>query len=154
MKNWLILSYQFTALSRLTFPSVNTLSSNPVSTFVVVSSLLPALPHYHSHVTFHLQFYLSGNVFADTKVCVLWSLTGIYAAYFSTVAYFSFTVFCSCALSNVPTVWAINFSAAIHSHPVDRLFNDCEQWVVGGQDHELSREWNVGTRPVWFQCQL
>lgn len=31
-------------------------------------------------------------------------------------------------------------------HPDDRLCNDCEQWVVGGQDHELSRECNVGNK--------
>lgn len=32
------------------------------------------------------------------------------------------------------------------SHPDDRLFNDCELWAVGGQDFELSREWNVGNK--------
>lgn len=41
---------------------------------------------------------------------------------------------------------AIIFRAAIDSRPDDRLFNDCEQWVVGGQDRELSREWNVGSK--------
>lgn len=34
------------------------------------------------------------------------------------------------------------------SHPDDGLFNDCEQWVVGGQDCDLSREWNVGNKAV------
>lgn len=38
------------------------------------------------------------------------------------------------------------FRAAIDSRPDDRPFNDCEQWVVGGQDHELSREWNAGNK--------
>lgn len=44
------------------------------------------------------------------------------------------------------TFRGIIFRAAVDSHRDDRLFNDCEQWVVGGQDRELSREWNVGNK--------
>ncbi len=34
----------------------------------------------------------------------------------------------------------------IDFHLDDRLLNGYEQLLVGGQDHELSAEWNVGNK--------
>lgn len=45
---------------------------------------------------------------------------------------------------------AMIFRAAIDSHLDDSLFNDCEWWVVWGQDRELSREWNVSNKVCGF----
>lgn len=60
------------------------------------------------------------------------------------------------ALSHIPLVLhlvehphsfrAVTVRAAIDSRLDDGLFNECEQWEVGGQDRELSRECNVGNK--------
>lgn len=47
------------------------------------------------------------------------------------------------SLSHIPPVLHL---ADLDANPDDRLFNDCEQWVVGGQDEELSRECIIGNK--------
>lgn len=137
-------SFNCCTIKSLTFLLFVTLSSNPLTTCVVASTLLLTL----SHLNFPCN--LTPSIPREVK-CRCWCKYLCTLQLDRHLLSLSFSLF-HFLYSRVAPIWSsykfieIIFTPMIDSHLDDRLLNDCEQLLVGGQDHGLSAEWNVGNK--------